>query len=181
MMSEVHPLSEAIGQTDPLNAALAAVLDRLQAVHNTPDQPSPLPERAVRLDLARQVQTVVNAIVDDCNDRIATLMESDYESIPDLGWLVRTPKPDSTAGSNWSGIREDGKRAIVRKVAVDHATGEIRPDWRHVAEATLDLTDRCLGLGAGKVGFRSILHLDPDDYMVYTSRGFEVRIESKLA
>lgn len=135
-------------------------------------------------DLARRLDVVIDIVARATGMNavlqmaIAERMEEDTQQVP-YGWLSRRQRR-STAGSDWEGARMVGKDEIIRRVALDIATGEVRSDWKAVAIRTIEMLDRTFSIEGLKLsGFRA-LGLDPDEYLVRKNAGWEVKVRKGM-
>lgn len=168
---------------DP-TARFAQALDLLRG----PSDPceGPLADVAKRLALLDDIQSFCRMAGDMLTLCLAESMEADRVEVPGVGWLARAELAPSITYDR-PRIRTAAMSKIAATVAVDIATGEMRPDWREVATRALDLAERSLGLAGDKLpkghaitassAMATTLGLDPGDFRDVTPRGYTVTIE----
>ena len=159
--------------------ALSYALETITGVHRDCEEGS-IEDLARRLDLCDRIKGMVETIESSLSTILCETMSDDFYPVEGVGTLIRQEQAPSTAGSNWGAARNAARQQIIRRVAVDRGTAEIRPDWRDVAEQTWDLIERSLGFGPYlKRAFRLELGLDPDDFITYTARGYTVHLDPR--
>jgi hypothetical protein len=103
----------------------------------------------------------------DLRADIAERMEDDEMTLTGIGTLRRRPVYSSTWTDDEAKSRmwDDAVGAIVRRVAVDPATGEIHRHLANIVSETWRLVTDAFSLGADpKTPFKKTLGLDPGDY-----------------
>lgn len=169
--------------SDP-RAELATVLEALQRLRQSQNGDEEmvfmtLNELVATFDLAQRVIIETRQIADDLNEAIASRMESDSESIEGIGVVLRKPKTSSTWIDDTSRERmmDDAISAIVRRVAVDPATGEMHAPLANAAREVWRLTQDAFSFTADpKAAFRKVLGLAPDEYRAKRVTGYTVTI-----
>ena len=138
-----------------------------------------LTDVARRLDLCHRMTTQLKLIIDVLTEDVASRMEDDTTSITGVGVLQRKPKTSSTWIDDTSKERmmDDAIHAIIRRVAVDPASGEVHPPLANVAREVWRLTQDSFSFTADpKTAFRKVLGLAPDEYRAKRVTGYSVAI-----
>jgi hypothetical protein len=120
-------------------------------------------DHAKRLQLLDQLDKLIRKMKGDIQLVLADEVTEPIH-VEGVGWLVRDDK-ESSAGSDWQGLKREAIRAAAKKAATDSATGEINPHDMEIAREALDLLDECISLGGPKVGLERRLNVDRDMYV----------------
>lgn len=161
------------------NRTFAEVLNALEQIPFDNYTEGTLKELAQRLDLCYRISAQIRNITDALQDDIAARMEDDVASITGVGVIQRKPRTSSTWLDDDARERmmEDAISAIIRRVAIDPASGEIHGSLANVAREVWRLTQESFSIGADpKVGFRKVLKLAPDEYRSKRVTGYNVSI-----
>lgn len=160
---------------------LSTMLDALLAIEaDTSLDDGTLTELAQRYDLATRAASVLEAIVVRLSNAVAERMENDEMEVAGVGKLARKPRTSSVWIDDTSRERmlEDTINAIVRRVAVDPASGEVHQPLAMVAREVWRLTNDAFSFTADpKVPFRKVLGLRPDEYRSKRVTGYRVTVE----
>lgn len=138
-----------------------------------------LAELTQRLDLCNRISSQIRVLTDALQEDIASRMEEDVASIAGIGIVQRKPRTSSTWIDDTSKERmmDDAISAIIRKVAVDPASGEIHGPLANVAREVWRLTQDAFSFTADpKAAFKKVLGLAPDEYRAKRVTGYTVTI-----
>lgn len=158
---------------------LADMVSALQTMTLETATDGTLTELAQRLDLCYRIAAQVREITDALQDDIASRMEDDTTSIAGIGVVQRKARTSSTWIDDTSRERmmDDAIGAIIRRVAIDPASGEIHGPLANVAREVWRLTQESFSIGADpKAGFRKVLKLAPDEYRSKRITGYTIAI-----
>jgi hypothetical protein len=149
------------------------VLDRLERIDAVRDKTS-------RLLALRDQAVALKESIAEVEQELVDLMETDDRvEVPGIGTLIRYPKKRYgwAEGVDREKFLEDVRNAIVREVAIDPDTGEVRPLARRTVEQTFAVIEQSLSIsGDPKKGFRTLLHLQPDEYRAVTGAYYELKV-----
>lgn len=174
-----HALADAVDAEDPdsLLTALLLLVHRL----DTPAQKvldGTLGELARRLEQVQAVTLHLTRLASDLSDDLGARMETDVVEAADGLWLTREAK----TSVRWDAdrVHADVRSAILRRLGLDRASGEMRSDWQTIASDALVLWQRAFSTGSPKVGkdgaLRADFGLDPDDYRTSSPAGFKITL-----
>lgn len=162
-----------------MNTELAKVLSTLETVACDEMTDGTLKDLAQSLELCFRINAQLREITDALQEDIAARMEDDTASIAGVGIVQRKPRTSSTwlDDSSRERMMDDAISAMIRRVAVDPASGEIHSPLANVAREVWRLTQESFSIGADpKVGFRKVLKLAPDEYRAKRVTGYSVSI-----
>jgi hypothetical protein len=162
-----------------INTELAKVLSTLETVACYAITDGTLKDLAQSLELCFRINAQLREITDVLQEDIAARMEDDTASIAGVGIVQRKPRTSSTwlDDSSRERMMDDAISAIVRRVAVDPATGEMHPPLANAAREVWRLTQDAFSFGADpKTAFRKVLGLAPDEYRAKRVTGYTVSI-----
>ena len=137
---------------------------------------------ARRLDNLQQLAWQTRELIDQLTEQLAERMEQDEMVIAGVGRVVRKRRTSSTWIDEDSRERmmDDAMSAIIRRVAIDPASGEVYAPLANTARETFRLINDAFSLGADpKVAFRKVLGLQPDEYRSKRVTGYNVTIEQE--
>lgn len=99
-----------------------------------------LDELARRYQAARAYCAALADIADGIEIELAARMETDEVTIPGIGVLVRKAEKRSAWRDEYASrdFRSAVAKAVVNKVALDIATGELDPVKRNISQVTVD-------------------------------------------
>jgi hypothetical protein len=138
-----------------------------------------LQELAKRLDLCYSLTSALKYMTDEIQEDIAARMETDSTEIQGVGLVQRKPRTSSTwiDDSSRERMMEDAISAIIQRVAVDPATGEMHRPLANAAREVWRLTQDAFSFTADpKTAFRKVLGLAPDEYRAKRVTGYTVTI-----
>lgn len=138
-----------------------------------------LQELAQRLEMCYSIASVIRNMTDELQEDIAARMEDNTASISGVGLIERKPRTSSTWIDDTSKERmmDDAISAIIRRVAVDPATGEVHPPLANAAREVWRLTQDSFSFtGDPKSAFRKVLGLAPDEYRAKRVTGYTISI-----
>jgi hypothetical protein len=161
------------------SALLADTLSIIAGISERTLLDGSLEELASRLEAAQKLQTETRAMIDALSDAIASRMEQDVANIAGLGTVQRRAKTSSTwiDESSRERMMDDAISAIIRRVAVDPATGEMHPPLANCAREVWRLAQDSFSFSADpKAAFRKVLKLAPDEYRSKRVTGYTVTI-----
>jgi hypothetical protein len=164
---------------DETNKILDELLFKMKIISFESLTEGTLPELAQRLDMCQSLTSVLKYMTDALQEDIAARMEDDSTTITGVGVVQRKAKTSSTWIDDTSRERmmEDSIRAIIRRVAVDPATGEMHAPLANVAREVWRLTQDSFSFTADpKSAFRKVLGLAPDEYRSKRVTGYTVAI-----
>lgn len=133
-----------------------------------------LAELAVRLDMVDALAAVVNGLASVLADDVAERMEHDRVAVTGVGFLEREPR--LSVSWDHAAARSAARAHLLDRLSVDRFTGEVRDDWRLVAEDAWMFVTRTFSLGAPKRVLWEELGADVDEYRAVTRVGWKVRI-----
>lgn len=137
-----------------------------------------LDDLATRLDLVARTVSQLKVISDILTEDIASRMEDDT-AITGVGVLQRKSRSSSTWIDDTSRERmmDDTISAIIRRVAVDPATGEVHQPLANTAREVWRITQDAFSFTPDpKVAFRKVLGLTPDEYRSKRLSGYTISI-----
>lgn len=146
-----------------------------------------LQELAQRLDMCYSLANLLKYMTDALQEDIAARMETDTTEIHGVGLVQRKVRTSSTwiDDSSKERMMDDAISAIVRRVAVDPATGEMHAPLANAAREVWRLTQDSFSFGADpKTAFKKVLGLAPDEYRAKRATGYTISItegESNVA
>ena len=158
---------------------LADVVKALEMLMPDAATDGTLAELTQRLDLCNRISGQIRSLTEALQEDIASRMEEDVASIAGIGIVQRKPRTSSTWIDDTSRERmmDDAISAIIRKVAVDPASGEIHGPLANVAREVWRLTQDSFSFTADpKAAFRKVLGLAPDEYRSKRVTGYTVTI-----
>lgn len=163
-------------ETTSLFADIAKLIQGLPPSRVTEGE---LDDLAMRLRYCQQLSVEVKDIIDHLSETIAAKMEQDSSLVAGLGTVQRKPKTSSTwiDDSSRERMMEDAISAIIQRVAVDPATGEMHRPLANTAREVWRLTQDAFSFTADpKTAFRKVLGLAPDEYRSKRVTGYTVVI-----
>lgn len=161
------------------SALLADTLSIIAGISDEQITDGALEALAHRLETAQQLSQQVKNMIDLLTDAISSQMEQDVAAIAGLGVVQRKPRTSSTWIDEASKERmmDDAISAIIRRVAIDPASGEIHAPLANCAREVWRLTQDSFSFTADpKVAFRKVLGLAPDEYRAKRVTGYTVTI-----
>jgi hypothetical protein len=167
--------------TDP-RKALGGALEYLIGISPDDITDGALPEITSHYSHLIEIQTVVRDLLDHVAEQIAERMETDQMTITGVGSVVRKPRTSSTwiHEDSREQMLEDAVSAIVQRVALDPATGEVYAPLANTARETFRLVQDAFSIGADpKMAFRKVLGLQPDEYRSKRVTGYNIVIEEE--
>ena len=170
-----------------LDNHLADVLQAIEVLSTDTMTEGTLNELVRRLELCHRMTATLRDKIDALNEDIAARMENDTATIAGVGTVQRKPRTSSTWLDDTSRERmmDDAISAIIRRVAVDPATGEMHAPIANAAREVWRLTQDSFSFGADpKAAFRKVLGLAPDEYRAKRTVGYTIAItegESNVA
>jgi len=165
-------------------ATLEKALTAIQTVRPNDITEGTLTELGERLMALYTIQSETRLLIEELTETIGLSMESDTMSIDGVGKVVRKPRFSSTWIDDASRERmmEDATRSIIKKLAVDRATGEIHSGLAQTIRETVSFIEASFSIGADpKTGFRKQLGLATDEYRAKRQTGFSLAIEEILS
>ncbi len=138
-----------------------------------------LQELAQRLATCNALTSVLKYVTDALQDDIAARMETDTAEVSGVGMIQRKARTSSTwiDDSSKEQMMDDAISAIIRRVAVDPATGEVHPPLANAAREVWRLTQDAFSFTADpKTAFRKVLGLAPDEYRAKRVTGYTISI-----
>lgn len=165
--------------TDP-RKALGGALEYVMAISHERVTDSTLSELTHNYALLVEIRTAVNDLIDHCSQQIAERMEDDTMTITGVGHVMRKPRTSSTwlHDDSREQMMDDAVSAIIKRVALDPATGEVYPPLANAVRETFRLTQDAFSIGSDpKLAFRKVLGLQPDEYRAKRVTGYNITIE----
>jgi cysteinyl-tRNA synthetase len=162
-----------------IDTQLAEVLTSLELLQAETMTEGSLNELVRRLDLCQRMTSNLRDKIDELNEDIASRMEDDTATITGVGVVQRKARTSSTwlDDSSRERMMDDAISAIVRRVAVDPATGEMYAPIANAAREVWRLTQDAFSFGADpKTAFRKVLGLAPDEYRAKRVTGYTISI-----
>jgi hypothetical protein len=162
-----------------VNQQLAGIVGLLESISLDTVTEGTLKELAQRLTMCQQIKLLISNITDELNQDIAARMEEDTTSITGVGVVQRKSRTSSTwlHDSSREQMMDDAISAIIRRVAVDPATGEMHAPLANTAREVWRLTQDAFSFTADpKTGFRKVLGLAPDEYRAKRVTGYTISI-----
>lgn len=155
-------------------APLAAALATIEHLSLDDLLDGTLADLAGRLDTCDRIVRVIESLAGDLAETIAERMETDETEVEGLGWLVRQRRQSVS----WD---HEAARAAVRgwlldRLSVDRFSGEVRDDWRLIADETWTFVQRILGFGTPKRPFTTECGFDVDEFRAVTPAGWRVDV-----
>lgn len=139
-----------------------------------------LAELAARYDTIAALAGAVAEAQDRLATAVAEAMEDDQMTIAGVGLVVRETRTSSSWLDDTSRERmfEDALNAIVRRVAVDPATGEMHANISSAAREVFRLAQDAFSFSADpKAAFRKVLGLSPDQYRSKHVTGYRIKVK----
>lgn len=167
--------------TDP-RKALGGALEYLTAIRHDDIADGALSDISLHYSFLIEIRAVLTELIDHVSQQIAERMETDMMTITGVGHVVRKPRTSSTwmHDDSREQMMDDATTAIIRRVAVDPATGEVHPPLANTVRETMRLIQDAFSIGADpKVAFRKVLGLQPDEYRSKRVTGYNVTIEEE--
>lgn len=125
---------------------------------------------AERLAVAEQIASTLSGIAARLTDELGDLMESNDEQVGP--WHVRRSVKWTRTRSQ-EDARNDGRAVIVRRLALDRATGELNPAVAATVQEAIDHVFRCYSVNLTYGGMKA-LGLDVDEYETKARAGWKI-------
>ena len=164
---------------EPTTELIKDVLGALQMMNEETLAAGSLDELVRRLEVMHRTAARVKDLTDALTEQIASRMEANETAIAGVGVVQRKPRTSSTWLDDTSKERmmDDAISAIIRRVAVDPATGEVHAPLANTAREVWRMTQDAFSIGADpKVAFRKVLGLQPDEYRSKRVTGYTIAI-----
>ena len=123
-----------------------------------------------RLILVDRIVNALNGIASDVTFALASLMEANDEHI---GNFIVRRKTKWTHRRDQDAARHDGREAIVQRLALDRATGEVNQAVAQTVREAIDTVYRAYSVSMSATGLRD-LGLDPDEYDQRARAGWSI-------
>jgi len=107
-----------------------------------------LDDLALRLDALTRIATITKDLADAVKLQLAATMEDDDMVVPGVGSLHRRQKSTQRVAVKPPKVRADLAIAVARVIGVDPFTGEVSSDRREAAREAVELTTKCVSVGA---------------------------------
>lgn len=107
-----------------------------------------LDDLALRFDALNRIAAITKDLADAVKMQLAETMPDDDMVVPGIGTIHRRQKSTQRVAVKPPKVRADLAIAVGRRIGVDPFTGEVSTERREVAREAVELTTKCVSVGA---------------------------------